>query len=205
MGELELALRNDMGQEDYHVLVLSALEEVTRLSKMVSSLLEISRAEMGQVRLQKSLFDVSRMTSNICDDMEILAEDKSVTLEKDIQPFVTIVADESRLHQMLINVIDNAIKYTPRNGKVRVSLSTRGTQTKIEVSDTGMGISEEDQAYIFNRFFRVDKARSKDVMGSGLGLSIVRWIVEAHQGTIKVKSEIGEGATFTIVLPYEAA
>lgn len=204
MGELELALRNEMSQEDYHVLVVSALEEVMRLSKMVSSLLEISRAETGQVRLQKSLFDISKMTANICDDMQILAEDKYITLETEIQPYVTIIADESRLHQMLINVIDNAIKYTPRNGKVRVALSTRASQTRIEISDDGVGISEEDQAFIFNRFFRVDQSRSNDVVGSGLGLSIVRWIVEAHQGSIGVKSELGSGSTFTIVLPYEA-
>lgn len=204
MGELELALRNEMSQEDYHVLVVSALEEVMRLSKMVSSLLEISRAETGQVRLQKNLFDISKMTANICDDMQILAEDKYITLETEIQPYVTIIADESRLHQMLINVIDNAIKYTPRNGKVRVALSTRASQTRIEISDDGVGISEEDQAFIFNRFFRVDQSRSNDVVGSGLGLSIVRWIVEAHQGSIRVKSELGSGSTFTIVLPYEA-
>jgi two-component system OmpR family sensor kinase len=203
MGELELALRNEMEPDDYHALVVSALEEVMRLSKMVSSLLEISRAETGQVRLQKALFDISKVVTNICDDMQILAEDKSITLETDIQPYVTIVADESRLHQMLINVIDNAIKYTPRNGSVKVSLSTRGSQTKIEISDTGVGISEEDQSFIFNRFYRVDQSRSNDVVGSGLGLSIVRWIVEAHQGTIKVKSELGEGSTFTIILPYE--
>ncbi|MFM7773221.1 MAG: sensor histidine kinase, partial [Candidatus Kapaibacterium sp.] len=205
MGELELALRNEMKEEDYHVLVVSALEEVMRLSKMVSSLLEISRAETGQVRLQKALFDISRMTANICDDMQILAEDKSVTLECEIQPYVTIIADESRLHQMLINVIDNAIKYTPRNGTVKVSLSTRASQTRIEIADTGVGISEEDQAFIFNRFFRVDQSRSNDVVGSGLGLSIVRWIIEAHQGSIRVKSELGAGSTVTIVLPYEAA
>jgi len=204
MGELEMALRNEMSDEDYHVLVVSSLEEVMRLSKMVSSLLEISRAETGQVRLQKSLFDISRMTANICDDMQILAEDKSITLECEIQPYVTIIADESRLHQMLLNVVDNAIKYTPRNGTVRVTLSTRATQTRIDVSDTGVGISEENQAFIFNRFFRVDQSRSNDIVGSGLGLSIVRWIVEAHQGSIRVKSDLGLGSTFSIVLPYEA-
>ena len=204
MGELEMALRNEMSDEDYHVLVVSSLEEVMRLSKMVSSLLEISRAETGQVRLQKSLFDISRMTANICDDMQILAEDKSITLECEIQSYVTIIADESRLHQMLLNVIDNAIKYTPRNGTVRVTLSTRATQTRIDVSDTGVGISEENQAFIFNRFFRVDQSRSNDIVGSGLRLSIVRWIVEAHQGSIRVKSELGAGSTFSIVLPYEA-
>ncbi len=204
MGELELALRREMDEEEYQSMVASALEEVVRLSKMVSSLLEISRAETGQVKLNKTLFDISKMTSDICDDMEILAEDKRVVMEKNIQPFVTIIADESRLHQALLNVIDNAIKYTHVNGTVRVSLSTKANQTKIEISDTGVGISEEDLPFVFNRFFRVDKARSSDVVGSGLGLSIVRWIIEVHRGDIRVKSELGVGSTFTIVLPYES-
>jgi signal transduction histidine kinase len=185
-------------------MVASALEEVVRLSKMVSSLLEISRAETGQVRLNKALVDISKMTRDICEDMEILAEDKRVVLEQNIQPFVTIMADESRLHQALLNVIDNAIKYTPLGGTVRVSLSTKSSQTKIEISDTGVGISEEDLPFVFNRFFRVDKARSSDVVGSGLGLSIVRWIVDAHRGSVLVKSELGLGTTFTIVLPYDS-
>ncbi len=204
MGELELALRRDMDTEEYQTMVASALEEVVRLSKMVSSLLEISRAETGQVRLNKALVDISKMTRDICEDMEILAEDKRVNLEQNIQPFVTIMADESRLHQALLNVIDNAIKYTPLGGTVRVSLSTKSSQTKIEISDTGVGISEEDLPFVFNRFFRVDKARSSDVVGSGLGLSIVRWIVDAHRGSVLVKSELGLGTTFTMVLPYDS-
>ena len=203
MGELELALRNEMDEGEYQAIVASALEEVVRLSKMVSSLLEISRAETGQVKLQKTLFDISKMTSEICEDMEILAEDKRISVEQNIQPFVTIIGDQSRLHQMLLNVIDNAVKYTSFGGKVTVSLSTKSSQTKIEISDTGVGISEEDLPQIFNRFFRVDKARSGDVVGNGLGLSIVRWIIEAHRGTIRVKSELGQGTTFTIILPYE--
>ncbi len=204
MGELELALRHDLDAEEFQSMIASALEEVIRLSKMVTSLLEISRAESGQVKLNRTMFDISRMTSDICDDMEILAEDKRVILEKNIQPFVTIVADESRLHQALLNVIDNAIKYTSVGGVVRVSLSTKSKMTRIDITDNGVGISEEDLPYVFNRFFRVDKARSSDVVGSGLGLSIVRWIIEAHRGTIGLKSELGIGTTVTITIPYDS-
>jgi len=109
-----------------------------------------------------------------------------------------------RLRQMLLNLIDNAVKYTPEGGQIRLSLEKDGNLAKLQVKDSGIGISQEDLPYIFDRFFRVDKARSREMGGGGLGLSIVQWIVNAHQGCIKVTSKLTEGSCFTIWLPTES-
>jgi heavy metal sensor kinase len=203
MGEMELALRRTQTIEQYQEVITSSLEEVIRLSKVVESLLEISRAESGQVRLRFELLNLSKIATDVCEDLEILAMEKHINLRYEIQPFVSLIADEMRLHQLLLNVIDNAIKYTYEDGSVSVKVLVENTNAKIVVSDTGVGIPEEDAPHIFNRFYRVDKSRSHDVTGTGLGLSIVKWIVDAHKGTIEVASTHGVGTTFTITLPAD--
>lgn len=203
MGELELALRRTRSPEDYQVIISSALEEVIRLSKVVESLLELSRADTGQMRLNYELVNISKIAADICEDLELLAEEKNIKLQHEIQPFVTLMADAARLHQIILNVVDNAIKYTPEGGSVAVKIFVDNTETKMVISDTGVGIPPEDIAHIFDRFYRVDKSRSHDAQGSGLGLSIVKWIVEAHKGSISVQSTLGEGSTFTITLPAD--
>ena len=111
------------------------------------------------------------------------------------------MGDEFRLRQMLLNLIDNAVKYTPEGGRIWLSLEREGGYAKISVRDTGIGIPKEEVPKIFERFYRVDKARSRRMGGSGLGLSIVKWIVEAHKGRIEVESELGKGSCFTVWLP----
>lgn len=202
MGELELMLRRDHTIDEYQIAIASALEEVGRLTTVVTSLLEISRAESGQVKLNVATVNISKIASDVCEDCEFIAEEKDIKLKAEIQPYVNLTGDAGRLHQLLLNVIDNAIKYTQPGGEVGVKLTIENTDTKIVVTDNGIGISDEDIPHIFDRFYRADKSRTRDeAQGNGLGLSIVKWIVEAHKGTIVVTSAIGKGTTFTITLP----
>lgn len=201
MGEMELALRSPKQNVQYKETIMSALEEVTRLSKVVQSLLEISRAETGQVKIDFLPLNISDTIRDIAEDMQILAEEKGIKLESIIEDNIIIMADYVRIHQTLINVIDNSIKYNRPNGSVLVRMQTDSQRAVIRISDTGVGIPDDCLEHIFDRFFRVDKARSRDVDGTGLGLAIVKWIVESHHGTIEVESQLGKGTMFTIKFP----
>lgn len=201
MGEMELALRSPKQNLQYKETIMSALEEVTRLSKVVQSLLEISRAETGQVKITFEPLNLSATIKDIAEDMQIWAEEKGIKLDSIIEDNIMIMADYVRIHQTLINVIDNSIKYNRPNGSVLVRMQTDGDFAVIRISDTGVGIPEDSIEHIFDRFFRVDKARSRDVDGTGLGLAIVKWIVESHHGQIDVESQLGKGTMFTIKFP----
>lgn len=119
-----------------------------------------------------------------------------------IEPGLFVEGDDIRLHQALLNIVDNSVKYTNIGGDILIRLVKQGNDVVLRLSDTGVGISEEHLPHIFDRFFRADQARSKDIQGNGLGLSIVKWIIEAHQGIITAESTIGKGTMITIILPY---
>ncbi|HYF01879.1 MAG TPA: ATP-binding protein [Patescibacteria group bacterium] len=205
MGEIEIALRSRKKPEEYERVLNSSLEEVHRLSNVVSSLLELSKAESGQVKMADEDVDLSLLVADICEDMEILAAEKNIKLHCDILREVKICGDNQRLHQVFLNVIENAVKYTLPGGEVFVRVFKNSSEAIITVRDTGVGIPQEDVPYIFDRFYRVDKSRtSMNIPGNGLGLSIVKWIVEAHDGIISVESKSGEGSTFTIQFPLKA-
>lgn len=201
IGELELMLRRPHTVEEYQAALASALEEVVRLSKVVEGLLELSRAESGQVEIEHELVDLSQLIADVCEDFELLAAEHDLRLDCDIPQFVRIVGDRARLRQVLINLLDNAVKYTPAGGTIRVAVAVEQPWVHLRISDTGIGIPAEDIPFIFDRFYRVDKARSRKVGGTGLGLAIVRWIVEAHGGSINVESTEGVGTTFHLRLP----
>lgn len=203
MGELEVALRSPKTNDQLTDILSSSLEEVTRLSKVVKNLLEISRAESGQVKIDMESVNISHLLKDICEDVELLAEEKSQSLETKIESGLIITGDAVRLHQAFLNVLDNAVKYTPEKGSILVRLIRENKWAILRVSDTGVGIPEHDVPHIFDRFYRVDKARSQDVQGNGLGLAIVKWIVEAHHGTIMAESTVGKGTIFTIRLKLE--
>jgi signal transduction histidine kinase len=143
---------------------------------------------------------------NLCketmEQLELLAMEKNIFLEQDIEP-VEITADKDKLKQLLLNLLDNGIKYNKEKGKLKISLRQKDKNAEIKISDNGIGISQEDINHIFERFYRVDKARSREMGGSGLGLSIVKWIIDLHRGTINVTSEPNKGTTFTITLPLQ--
>lgn len=200
-GELEVALRSDKSPEEYQALLISALEEVGRLSKVVRTLLDLSRAETGQVSIEHSNVNLSSMLEDLAEDAMILAEERSISVGSMIEPGILIDGDSVRLHQALLNIVDNAIKYTPSGGDILMRMVREGDRAILRVSDTGIGIPKEHLPHIFDRFYRADQARSQDIQGNGLGLSIVKWIIEAHQGTIRAESTLGKGTMFTIVLP----
>jgi heavy metal sensor kinase len=198
MGELDVALKRPMSVAEYQATLTSCLEEVERLTSVVQGLLELSRAETGQVTIERKPVRLSRLVADVCDDVMLMAEAKHVGLTTDIAPDVSVVGDAVRLHQAILNVVENAVKYTPDGGSVRVELLAIDNQARLLISDTGIGIAAEDLPHIYDRFYRVDKARSKDIQGTGLGLSIVKWIIDAHQAKIDVVSSEGSGTTFKI-------
>jgi heavy metal sensor kinase len=200
-GELELALHHQKSTEDYEILIASALEEVVRLTNVVETLLELSRAETGQINMNLSENNLSRLITDIVDDILILAELKEITVTYEIASNVIINYDQPRVHQAMLNVMENAVKYTPSGGEIQIQLNDTTDGAEIIVSDSGVGIPEESIPFIFDRFYRVDKARSHYIQGFGLGLSIVKWIVDAHNGEIFVNSKVDEGTEFRIFLP----
>ena len=217
-GEVEVTLRKERSLQEYQQTLKSNLEEINRMSQIVEDLLLLSRADVEEIGLNKEDINLSEIFNEVVTQMDVLATSKRLRLfasnhHQDIHMF----GDALRIRELFINLIENGIKYTEQGGAIRVTLSKEydplgrnrsgGTEgekeefVKIVVSDTGIGIAEEDQERIFNRFFRVDKARSREEGGSGLGLSICKWIVEAHQGEIRVESELGKGSSFIVKLP----
>jgi len=201
MGELEVSLRRPLAPEEYQITLASCLEEVERLTHVVQGLLDLSRAESGQVMIELQPVRLSALIADVCDDVMIIAETKRIDLATLIIPNVSITGDRVRLHQALLNVIENAVKYTPDGGRVRVELTIVNDRARMVVADSGVGIPADQLPFIYDRFFRVDKARSKNIHGTGLGLSIVKWIIDAHEGTIEAMSAEGKGTTVVVTLP----
>lgn len=178
--------------------------EIHRMTKLVTDLLTLARADAGTANLIKEEFNLVALAEQLVRSVRPLAEQKGVhlTLESDAEIFV--VADQARISQLLLILVDNAIKYTPAGGRIRISLAVIAAQkpyAAIAVHDTGMGIAEAQCKSIFERFYRADKARSRSEGDVGLGLAIAQWIISAHEGKIKVESVPGEGSTFTVTLP----
>lgn len=178
--------------------LLEAHEEAERLSRLVVDLLTLARADAG-VPLQLESLELHGLLMKVCGDARTLSRGQRLELGP-VSP-VTMRGDRDRLTQLLLIVLDNAIRYTPSSGRVVASLDSEGGEAVIRVVDTGVGIAPEDVPYIFDRFFRADPARSRDPRGTGLGLAIARWIVRQHGGRIEVASEVGVGTTVSIRLP----
>jgi heavy metal sensor kinase len=217
-GEVEVTLRKKRMSDEYEQTLRSNLEEINRMSQIVDDLLFLSRADIGEVRLNKEKIDLTEILNEVVVQMNILAQAKNIRIEtSNHHGDIHIFGDALRIRELFLNLIENGIKYTEDRGSIHVILTKddlphdrsapdriEGEQTefvKIIVSDTGIGIAKEDQERIFDRFFRVDKARSREQGGSGLGLSISKWIVEAHHGEITVESEIEKGSSFIVKLP----
>lgn len=182
--------------------VESIESEVERMTRLVGDLLLLSQAESGKLPLHLQLIELDTLLIEVLGQMRVIAKDK-VTLQLGEMDQVQVCADKDKLRQVFVNLVQNAIHYTPRGGKVVVSLRKSDHQALVSVSDNGPGISPQDLPYIFERFYRGEKARtrSKDGKGFGLGLSIAYWIVKNHDGYIEVDSKPGEGTTFRVYLP----
>jgi heavy metal sensor kinase len=198
-GLAEVTLTTGRSLDEYQTMAASTVEECDRLLGMINTMLEISEFEAGVATLHISQVDIATLIEEACDLFQPLAEDKGLAIKAKVPPQLLVPADRSKLQRALTNLLDNAIKYTPSGGTITVSAEDGKKIVIISFRDTGIGIATDDIPRIFDRFYRADKSRSEP--GAGLGLSLVRAILQAHGGDIKVSSSPGEGSTFTVVLP----
>jgi heavy metal sensor kinase len=199
-AQASLALRRSRTSEEYQQVLISVQEEVERMSVMVNQLLLLARAEAGEEPVNLEPTSLSLIAQTVVDGMRPLADDKGVALTLRANPAVWVQGDAARLRQLLLNLIDNALNHTPMGGRIEVTVGRNRAGAFVAVEDTGEGIAPEDLPHIFQRFYRSDRARRRGTGNSGLGLAIVRWIVEAHGGQISVSSTPGEGASFVVSL-----
>jgi signal transduction histidine kinase len=178
------------------------IEETDRIQRLLETLLDVSAAESGVLKLEREPVDVAGLLRSVADLYALVAEEKSIALQLEAAAGLTVQADPTRLRQVLANLVDNAVKYTPPGGSVWLAAETRGARVAITVRDTGPGIPAEEQEKIWQRLYRGDHSRSQ--RGLGLGLSVVKALVEAHGGTVAVANHPGGGAIFTVELPASA-
>jgi two-component system OmpR family sensor kinase len=200
-GEIELALRSPKSSEQYRRVLASTLEEVLRLTTIIDNLLTLSKADQGLYEAQFSEVNLKELAEELFEDSEVLAAEKKIVVTLHAPLPITIVGDKTRLRQLFLNLIDNAVKYTPEAGRVAMTVVREGDSAVFRIADSGLGIPPAEIGRIFDRFYRVDKARSREMGGSGLGLAIAKWIAELHRGTITVTSEVQKGSIFTVRLP----
>jgi len=199
-GEAEVLLSKERKAEEYQEGLAHFIEQFDHLNHMINDLILLSKFDATQVELKMTPLRLDLLIKDLCNLFQILAEQNKIAMEMGAIEEVTVIGDKIRLQQLFTNLIDNAIKYTPK-GSIRVTVEKDEETVLVKIKDTGIGIPKEEQEKIFKRFYRVDKSRSRETGGVGLGLSIAEWIVHAHQGKIEVKSEIGKGSTFTVHLP----
>jgi heavy metal sensor kinase len=203
-GEAEVALREGATREGMQLALEVALDEAQRMSKLVKNLLMLARLETGQHRPQFVDTPLGPIVEDVTEEALALARAKEITFQVGNADDAIVWGDTILLHQLVFNLIENAVKYTPRGGQIELSLVANGTSARVAVKDTGVGISDLELGRIFDRFYRGDTARNHTEGGSGLGLALVKQITEAHKGTIQVTSKTGEGSTFTVILPLKS-
>lgn len=201
-SEIEVALQRDRPAEEYKLVLQRCLEELLRLNKLVDDLLLLARSETGQLRLERAPVNLHALCQEMVDYVHPLAEEHKLQLEMSAdRESITVRGDARRLKELMLNLLDNAIKYTPAGGRIRVCVKRQSEMAVVEVADTGCGVPAEDLPHIFDRFYRRRRASDGQTTGFGLGLAICKWIVEAHGGAIAVHSEPGRGTRVTFRLP----
>jgi two-component system OmpR family sensor kinase len=201
-ADVERAMADKPGSHDQAVALEEALQQVSRMTALVESLLTLARADEGRFDLVREPVAMEPLVREVVETAQILGEEAGITVTVPIVQAVTVHGDSERLRQLLLNLVTNAIKYTARGGHVELSLEARHDEAIVAVKDDGIGIAAADLPLIFDRFWRVDRVRSRtEGGGSGLGLAICQWIAQAHDGRIDVTSRLGRGSTFTVILP----
>jgi heavy metal sensor kinase len=199
-GEADVALAADRPAAEYKESTAIIQDEARRLSRLVDDLLNLARVDADSVKLQIESFYLDDLLSECCRSLQPLAAAKGVALECRSPQDVMFSGDPELLRRLMLNLLENGVRYTPVGGRVGVDLEVDDAAVRIQVSDTGVGIPPEAAPHVFERFYRVDSARSREQGGFGLGLSIVKWIAESHHGTVELTSQPGAGSTFTVLL-----
>jgi heavy metal sensor kinase len=201
----EVGIRQHRDEHAYREVIGSMLEEVDRLAQLVDRLLMLSRIELNPEDLSSDLVDLSRLAAEVAGQLGVLAEERQQTVELVAEPGLFWVGDRMMLRQAVMNLVDNAIKYTPEGGRVTLRVAEEPPNIVLEVSDTGPGIPAGLEARVFESFYRVDQSRSREPGGAGLGLAIARWAAEVSRGRLTLERTSGEGSTFRITLPSPGA
>jgi signal transduction histidine kinase len=188
----------------YRDVIGSMLEEANRLARLVDSLLTMARADAGRVQINRATVNLYDLSQQSCALLEVLAEEKQQSLQTTGDGSVSVMADPTILGQALVNLIHNAVKFSPEEGSVTLRIVDAGKDAIVEIHDSGPGIAPEHRAQIFERFYRVDKARAREAGGAGLGLSIAQWAVNIHSGTIELECPPRGGSIFRIRLPKQS-
>lgn len=200
-GELEVTLKKIRSTQEYERALHSSLEEVNRLGSIVENLLTLARFDAKTTTLHAQTIDLNQLIKDAVEAIQVLAVQKDITLQSNSAHTVDILADKNQLKRLVLNILDNAIKYTPAGGKISVDLRQGKNSVDIDIADTGIGIPEKELPHIFDRFYRVDKSRS--TVGFGLGLSIAQSIALAHGGKIFARANLSQGTVFTVSLPLK--
>ena len=200
-GETDLVLRKSRPLEDYKAVLESNLEEIDRMTRIVDELLFLSRADMGEVKVESMPVVLQSLVEDVHRQAKLLGQERHVEVVLGTITPVIVQGDDLRLRELLLNLVENAMKYSNPGGKVEISLLRDGQEARLSITDHGIGIAPADQKKIFQRFFRTDVARAHTKKGTGLGLAICAWIADLHKGRVEVKSDLGQGSTFTVVLP----
>jgi len=205
-GETDVALEKDRRPEEYKQSLTLIKDEAERLSRIVEDLFLLARQPIDAPVINKEPLSLNQVVTDCVRAARVLAAHKNLRLVTTAEATSIIVSgDDELLKRMLLNLLDNAVKYTPEGGQIAVELAAPNGHARIVVRDTGVGIPAEDQARVFDRFYRVDKARSRALGGAGLGLSIADFVVKAHGGKISVQSSVGRGSEFIVELPIKLA
>jgi len=204
-GELESLAQDERLAADAREALGSVLEEVERLAEIVEGLFALSRLDAGEAGGEWQRFDLAELAATTAEQMSLLATDKDIRVDCDPARGVTVRGDRARLKQVIVNLLDNAIKYTPCGGRIALSVRREGPDAVLEVTDTGVGIPADALPHVFKRFYRVDGSRSREQGGAGLGLSIVKSICAAHGAEVEVQSALGRGSTFRVRAPLAGA
>jgi len=199
--ELENLTSDERVHSELHETLGSMLEEVERLAKIVEGLFALSRLDAGEAQSEWVQFDLAELAATTADQMSLLAEDKGISVSWDTAQRIAVHGDRARMKQVVVNLLDNAIKYTPSGGGIRLQVRRQNGHAVLDVADTGIGIPADALPHVFERFYRVDKSRSREQGGAGLGLSIVKSICSAHGAEVEVESKPGKGSHFRIKLP----
>ncbi|MDE3038727.1 MAG: HAMP domain-containing histidine kinase, partial [Pseudomonadota bacterium] len=200
-SELEAMAREKNMPASLRERIGSVLEETERLSRIAENLFAISRLDTGEAKVQHIRVDLATLAQSTAEQMALLAEEKQISLHINTLIPVFVYGDSARLKQIVVNLLDNAIKYTPGHGMILLNVKAASHKAVLEVADNGIGIPADALPHVFNRFYRADKARTREMGGAGLGLSIVRSICQAHGGIVDIESREGEGTACRIELP----